>query len=523
MVENRELGIEDYLAALRRRSKALLIPILLSPIAGFLVSYAFPPRYTSQSLILIENQTVPTGYVKPVVTEDITQRIATMQQQVLSRKSLQPMIERLGLVTKKEKPSDVIQEIRDNIDVEPVQPGVSSSSSSPSSSSSTSTKKKPLPGNPNTNDIPGFTIAFTTYDPVRAQKICGELSSMFLEENLKQRAQVAQDTTDFLTRQVDESKRNLDDQDSKLAAFKKQNFGQLPTETDANLKILSGLNSQLDSNTQTLNRAQQDKTYAEALLSQDIAAWKASQSEDNPQSIEQQLTKLQSNLIELQSRYTDDYPDVSKTKKNIAELQKKLKEINSAPLQTGESSEKASANEPAEIRQLRVQIHQYADVIAQATREQKRLQDSINTYESRLALSPGVEEQYKGLTRDYETALDAYNDLLSKRGLAQVQSDMERQQEGEQMRLLNSANLPDQATFPTRWMLALGGLGAGLATGMVLTILLEFQDKSLRDEKDILASLELPMLVAVPWVGSDGGNRNWSSRLRRSGKETVEV
>src|SRR5947208_8720443 len=98
MIENRELTIDDYLAMFRRRMKVILIPALLAPLAGFLISYLFPSKYTSQALILIEEQKVPQGYVKPVVTEDITQRIATMQQQVLARSQLKPMVERLVIV-----------------------------------------------------------------------------------------------------------------------------------------------------------------------------------------------------------------------------------------------------------------------------------------------------------------------------------------------------------------------------------------------------------------------------------------
>src|SRR5690242_15805293 len=97
MIANRELSMDDYPAMLRRRMKVILIPLLLAPLAGFLISFAFPPKYTSQSLILVETQKVPEGYVQPVVTQDINQRIATMQQQVLSEKQLQPMVDRLGL------------------------------------------------------------------------------------------------------------------------------------------------------------------------------------------------------------------------------------------------------------------------------------------------------------------------------------------------------------------------------------------------------------------------------------------
>jgi len=96
MIENRELTMDDYLAMVRRRLRVILIPALLAPIAGFLVSYAFPPKYSSQSLVLVEGQKVPDNYVQPVITSDFTQRLATMQQQVLAGNRLRPMIERLG-------------------------------------------------------------------------------------------------------------------------------------------------------------------------------------------------------------------------------------------------------------------------------------------------------------------------------------------------------------------------------------------------------------------------------------------
>ena len=83
MIQNRELTMDDYLAMLRRRLKVILIPTLLAQLAGFLISYAFPPKYTSQSLVLVEEQKVPEGYVAPVVTEDLTQRVATLEEMAL--------------------------------------------------------------------------------------------------------------------------------------------------------------------------------------------------------------------------------------------------------------------------------------------------------------------------------------------------------------------------------------------------------------------------------------------------------
>src|SRR2546427_4534925 len=427
MIENRELNIDDYLAMLRRRLRVILIPALLAPLVGFLISFAFPPKYTSQSLVLVEEQKVPEGYVKPVVTEDIIQRIVTMQQQVLSRNRLQPMIDRLGLA-KGKSVDEVVDGIRLNLDIQPVQ----------------TTGTTPAKRRPGQNDVPGFYVNFTADNPREAQQICGELTSMLLEENLKAREQVAQSTTDFLSRQLDEAKHDLDDQDSKLAVFKRQYIRQLPGDEDNNLKILMGLNSQLDANTQTLNRAQQDKSYTESLLAQQLAAWKSSQNATNPQTLEQQLAALQSQLITLQAGYTDDYPDVVKTKNDVAELQKRLNEINTAAANPAKpASDKENSSEPPEIRQLRLQIYQYQQVITQTTPDQQKLQEQIKIFQGRVAVSPAVEEQYKKLTRDYETAQKFYDDQLQKKNESETTSAMEREQQGEQMRLLNPADLPD--------------------------------------------------------------------------------
>src|SRR3989454_9181741 len=463
MIENRELSMDDYLAMLLRRLKVILIPALLAPLAGFLISFAFPPKYTSQSLILVEEQKVPEGYVKPVVTEDVGQRIATMEQQVLSRNRLQPMIDRLGLA-KGRTVDEAVDEIRANISIEQVETDLT-----PPTAGGTTKKKKP--GQAST--VPGFYVNFTASSPKEAQDICSGLTSMLLEENLKLREAVAQNTTAFLSRQLEQAKRDIDDQDSKLATFKKQYMGQLPGDEDNNMKILMGLNSQLDANTQTLNRAQQDKAYTESLLAQQVSAWKSSQSSNNPQSLDQQLTALQTQLLQLQARYTDDHPDVIKTKADIAEVKKRLAEVNTAASKGSDSPDKGNLNEPPEIRQLRLQVHQYDGVIAQASRDQKRLQDDIRVYQGRVALSPAVEEQYKSLTRDYDTALKFYQDLLAKKSESEMASDMERRQQGEQMRLLNPANLTDTPSFPNRLLFTGGGLGMGLALGLGLALWLE--------------------------------------------------
>ncbi len=521
MIENRELGMEDYLAMARRRLKIILIPLLIAPLAGFMVSYIFPPRYTSQSMILVEGQKVPANYVTSDITADFTQRIATLQQQMLSGSRLRPVIQSLGLVKPGEE-GRLMEDIRTNMTVTPV---LTSINGAPGPG-----KKKPT--SPTDEPLPGFYIGYTNSDPGRAQKICSALTSLMVDENLRSRADIAKGTTDFLSRQVEDAKRAIDDQDAKLAAFKKQYMGQLPGDVDTNMRMLSSLNSQLDATTQTLGRAQQDKSYAESMLAQQVASWKASQSAANPQTLEQQLNALQAQLIQLQGRYTDDHPDVIKTKSDIAKVQARLDEVNKQMNSAPVASTSASGDESPEIKQLRLQVHQYKQVIDQSTADQKKLQAQINVYQARTAMSPAIEEQYRELTRDYDNAQTFYRDLLTKKSSAEVANNMENEQQGEQMVILTPAQLPDAPTFPNRPILAAGGLGAGLGLGLVVAMWLEFSDRCIRTEKDIAIVMDLPMLISVPWLGTEdeeGSNGHGRRRFWGRGsppandQEKVEV
>ncbi len=510
MIDGRELTMNDYAGMLRRRWKTILIPALLAPVAAFLVSFAFSPKYTAQAAILVEGQKVPENMVQPIVSEDISQRISTMEQQATSDSRLRPVLQRLYPAKSAQDISAMIDDIRTTVTVVPM----------PDLAASSTQKRKP-----GETSVTGFTVNYMANDAQRAQQICSEVTGLILDEHRREVQAAATGTTDVLNRGLEDAKASLDSMDSKLAEFKKKYVGQLPGDEENNLKILMGLNSQLEANTQTLNRAQQDKAYTESMLAQQLATWKSGQSSTNPETLEKQLSDLQSQLIQLQARYTDDHPDVIKAKADIASVKKKLAEVNRASDSTAPDAgnEKASASEPPEIRQLRLQIHQYTDLINSATREQKRYQQEIATYQNRVSLSPAIEEEYKALTRDYDNAQKSYQDLLSKKSAADLTVKMTSQEEGERMYQLGPINVPDTPSFPNRWLFAAAGLGAGLMLGLCLGMGVELMDNSIRNVADAEAALDLPLLVAIPWVGEEEAASNGSAAKLWKGKKEDEV
>ena len=252
---------------------------------------------------------MPQSYVAPNVNDDLQARLASMSEQILSRTRLLLIIQKLhlyggaqGNLTDDQK----IASLRKDIGVELVR-------------------------DPQRQDISAFTISYSAHNPHLAQQVTAELTELFISENLKVRQQESEGTTDFLEKQLEDARESLSEQEAKVREFESGHEGALPTQEQSNLSIYAGLQSQLQSEEDALNTAKQQRVYLQALLEQERNA----QSRTRPNgavggeasaptdlaAIDGQLEKLRTQLADLSSRYTDNYPDVQDTKSQIAKLE----------------------------------------------------------------------------------------------------------------------------------------------------------------------------------------------------------
>ncbi len=486
MLGKRKLEFADYWAIVKRRKWLLIVPTILLPAIALGITFFLAPRYVSQTLVLIEEQKVPDDYVKPVISADLDSRLASMKEQILSRSRIQPIIERYNLYgTSRMTMDDRVDKARSDIGIKPIHSEIA-----------------------HAGGLPGFFITFSAADPHTAQMICGEITSLFVGENLRSREASAQGTTDFLTGQLADAKRSLDEQDAKLAAFQRKYGGKLPGEESSNLNMLTSLNTQLEAATQALSRMEQEKTYETSMLAQQLqsatpagpaSAVPATGSAPTPDQAE--LDSLLAQQAELSARYTADYPDVIVNKKRIADLRSKI--ARSSETAKGGGSAAPQHTESVGVQQLRAAVRA-ADVGIQGKRrEQQELQNAVRNYQERISSSPLVEQEYKDVTRDYETAQKFYDDLLAKMNLSKMATALEHRQQGEQFDVMDQPNLPDSPSFPKRPLFLLVGLVAGLALGLGLTALLEHMDAVIRTERDLLEATQLPVLGVIGFAGQE--------------------
>jgi uncharacterized protein involved in exopolysaccharide biosynthesis len=199
----------------------------------------------------------------------------------------------------------------------------------------------------------------------------------------------------------------------------------------------------------------------------------------------------------MEAIYTPDHPDIIAMKRRITNLRAEIAHEPSAPAKPETA---INSSDSPQLQQLKTQLRAVKLSIASAKQDQTRIEEKVRSYEAKIESSPMVEEEYKQVTRDHDTALQFYNSLLNKMNESTMATALEHRQQGEQFRVMDAPNLPDEPTFPNRRIFAGGGLAFGLALGLLITALLEYRDTSLRNERDIWAFTKLPTLAVISYI-----------------------
>lgn len=508
---SRSLG--DYGTMLYRRRWTILLPLFVCWAIAWGVSWRVPPTFQSEALILIEQQKVPEQYVVPNITVNLQERLQSITQQVLSRTRLKATIDRLHLYRKHRRWSlsggNPVERMRKDIRIDLV----------------------------NAPDRPGHLTAFKIFysapTPQLAQQVNRELTYLFVEGNLKSEQQLSADTTAFLESQLAVSRAELDKQEAKIQAFKAAHLNTLPSQVDTNVKILGGLQTQLQAAQQGLDRANQQKLYLQSLLGQyqsvQAGTGSAMASEDG---LDKRLADLRQHLQQARLRYTDDYPGVIQLKQQIAKTEKLKQELTekskqpagsapaAGPLATGAAaaidlgaSTDVQRGTISPIMQIQGQLKANELEIRNYSRQTKKLEGEIAAYQSRLNLTPGTEQELANISRGNEETKSNYDSLLKKQNASQLATDLQQQQQGEQFRVLDPPSLPTRPSAPNHLLFSFGGLAFGLALGLCLVAWLELTDVRIRQEKDLEYLPPLNVLIAIPHLDIPGEDRS-RARLR---------
>ena len=490
-------GWEDYWAIALRRRWWILLPLFLSWAAVWGVSWFLPSTYQSEALILVEQQRVPDQYVTPNVTSNLQGRLESLTQQILSRTRLQETIDRIHLYSQPyglngaAKFGDSVERMRNDIKIELVQ----------------------TPGRP--GEFTAFKMRYSARTPELARQVNSELTRLFIDENAKAQQELSENTTAFLERQLADARTNMEAQEAKVAAFKEKHLGELPTQLESNVQILSGLQNQLQNSQRTLDAAKQQKLYLESLLQQ----YQSAQGSLSPasgdstmtplQALDKQLQDMRLRLRDLQSRYTEQHPDIISLKDEIAKTEKLEKQAESDIASNQKNPDRTTAADSAamgpvqagaatSLMQVQSQLKANQMEIVNDQLREKDLESQISAYQARLNLTPETEQELTNISRGYEESKLNYNSLQQKQMQSQLATSFEHSQQGEQFRVIDPPSMPTKPSSPNHLWFSLGGLIVGISLGLGLTVILELVDVRVRQEKDLEGIVPSRVLVGIP-------------------------
>jgi len=477
---------KKHLRVLSRRRWWLALPAFGIWMVVWASAWFLPAVYRSETVILVEQQKVPETYVMPNVSADLQDRLQNMTQQILSRTRLLSIMQDFNLYPKlraRVTGDEMVERMRKDIQVELVQ------STTPGRS----------------GDLTAFKVAYFSHDALLAQKVTSQLTSLFINENLKTRQEQSAQTTEFLANQLAEAGRGLAEQEAKVKEFKSQYLGQLPEQVQSNVQILAGLQAQLQQEADLLGRAQQKSVYLDALRTQ----WRTQEASVGPANsegavaplaLDQELARLRAQLADLRSHYTERHPDVRKVKEQIAEMEKLKRQVEAriaAAPASGTTDETRHASSPTEM-EVESQLKANKVEIENRQRAIQDLQKEIGNYQARLNMTPVREQQMAELTRNYEQSRKSYEQLQAKLDQSGMATDLEKQQQGEQFHVLDAPNLPQKPFSPNRLKLDLIGLATGLIFGMVSLVGAEMLDDRLYSREELATIVSAPVLAEIP-------------------------
>jgi polysaccharide biosynthesis transport protein len=436
----------------------------------------------------------------------LQQRLQSITQQILSRTRLLKIIDQFNLYSDADgggSPDDKVARMRKDIDVELVR----------------------SPG----EQITAFKVYYSSPNPKLAQQVTGEITNLFISDNLELRQHQSEDTTKFLATQLESARQSLFEQEEKIRQFKASHVGEMPAQLASNLQILSGLQSQLQNAEDSLNAARQQHVYVQTQLDQ-YRSLQGPAKSDNDTSIglpamERELEKLKAQLADLSSHYTDRHPDVRKLKEQIAKTEKTRNQLiariredkaNASGRSTQIDSARQQSADPTEsavLLQIQGQSRSNEVEITNRERSIAGLKEKIEEYQGRLNQEPIREQQLADLTRGYEQSKASYDELLKKKNDSAMATRMELLQQGERFRIMDPPSLPQKPEFPNRLKFCGIGLGLGIALGVVVAGAFEKLDTRIHSEEEIKKLLPCDVLVDIPAIVNVGEEQKARTKM----------
>jgi uncharacterized protein involved in exopolysaccharide biosynthesis len=536
-MQNQDPGISELIGFIRRRWVAMALVALALAVVGLPIVFTLPPTYQSTATILIEEQGIPRDLVRSTITSYADERIQVIGQRVMTRATLLPIVEKFDLYRKERtygSNEEVLERMRRDIRVVPVSADITDRQSGSRTAATIA-----------------FRLTYSSPDPAKAQRVANELVSLYLSENIRSRQQRVGETQSFLAEEAARKGKEITELEARLAKFKRDNAGRLPELMALNMQLRDRAEAEIDEIDRRVRSLEERTIY---LDSQRVLLKEAAQSSgDASRDPEERLRILRNQLVSAEGIYGASHPDVQRLRREVAALEKSTgsagagpdaEKLDEARQELRRLTERYAADHPDVLKQKRV-VESMEQAQAQAGAQPPRTASArpnagvisldaqiqaanqeirdlrarrvevaarMAAYGTSIRETPGVEQVYRDLVRDYDNAMRKYQELRAKQMEADVAVELEKDRKGERFSLIEPPQFPEKPSEPNRRkllaMAMIGSIGGGLGAG----VLAESMNRSVTSPRSLASLLEAPVLGVVPRVQDEAARarrRRW--------------
>jgi len=517
-VEFRQRTAGEFVKMLKRRKWLILLPVVTMTAAIGYVVYKLPSVYESKTLLTVKPPTISEKVVQSLTDDDLNERLQTINQQVLSRSSLEPMVSKYRLFELEKNagvPMElIIDKMYKNITVEPEK-------------SDTAQK------------VAAFKIIYRDRTPEAARNVTAELAGKYVNAQMLDSTERAKDTQEFIDKQLNQAKTSLDALEKQRLDIMMQNVDTLPESSQGLIAQLEGLRNREE----TISKEKENLTMEKGRLNDSIRALNSSariienfgeketqqaisdatRIEDTPAyaQLVQKRAELNSKLENLKLSFKEKHPEVIKAQNDINKINDELealskntqKRVQQANQSSSRKAELQKQNLEVDKQKAESQIAQIDRQFEMKNEELRQNAGQISVLEAKINTIPNVNVALESIKNQYLSAKTTYDDYLKKRNDASLQVDRESNAQGETIRVQDAANLPSSPVAPKRELLTALGAGIGLAIGLFLAAVFELPHVlKIQNIEDAKHYTGLPILASVPALLSHD-EKTWLKRV----------
>ena len=473
-----------------RRKWLIALPTAAVAVAVAAVVWRLPNVFESTTLLTVRPATISTSAMPQLSESDLSIRINNISQEVTSRSTLEPMIQRYDLYLSERRRGATMDELVERMRTRDIRFSLNTSR----------------------NDITnGFFLSFRGQDPKATQKVTEELASKFVSTQTQAAGNDARNTREFFNTRLDQARARLDEIDRQRLAFMTSHMDSLPMEMQSLVGRLAGVREEQKARINEVGRlndqiASNNKYVADLAKSIDQDKDGLIYNLQDPKS-----TPAYAELVKRRAELKAEYATLGLTFKPAAP---EMKAVEKQMDEIQEQMDGMVEEHKRKVEDIRKKLDAKVDTRLTAYQgENARLQGELKRQQSLLAQSesqvaaieqrlngiPSSEVGLEAINREYLSAKAVYDQAVLEQNNADKVSEVAGRAQGESIAVIDPASLPEQPVAPKRPVLMLLGLVVGLGVGIALAAAFELPKLlTVQTAEDAQHYTGLPVLVTLP-------------------------